>query len=116
MPSIAVRIPCYHEEHAIASVVRDFRAALPEATVFVYDNNSTDRTAALAEEAGAVVREEPAQGTGTVVRRMFREIEADCYLMVDGDGTYDPADAPMFVRTVIEEGVDMVIGDRLSST
>lgn len=116
MPSIAVLIPCYNEEHAIAGVVRDFRAALPEATVFVYDNNSTDRTAALAEEAGAVVRKEPVQGKGNVVRRMFREIEADCYLLVDGDGTYDPADAPTFARTVIEGGVDMVIGDRLSTT
>lgn len=113
---IAVLIPCFNEEYAIAQVVRDFKEALPEATVFVYDNNSTDRTAELAAEAGAVVRREPLQGKGNVVRRMFREIEADCYIMVDGDGTYNPADAPALARAVLEEQVDMAIGDRLSTT
>lgn len=113
---IAVLIPCYNEEYAIAQVVRDFRSVLPDATIYVYDNNSTDRTVALAAEAGAVVRRETMQGKGNVVRRMFREIEADCYLMVDGDGTYDPADAPEMAKAVLEEQIDMVIGDRLSTT
>lgn len=113
---VAVLIPCYNEEHAIADVVRDFRAVLPGACVYVYDNNSTDRTAELAAAAGATVRHEPLQGKGNVVRRMFREVQADCYLMVDGDGTYDPADAPALVRAVLEDRVDMAIGDRLSTT
>ncbi len=113
---VAVLIPCYNEEGSIAQVVRDFRAVLPEAVVFVYDNNSTDRTAAVAREAGAVVRHEPLQGKGNVVRRMFREIHADCYLMVDGDGTYHAGDAPRMVELVLHGQTDMVIGDRLSTT
>lgn len=113
---VAVLIPCYNEEHAIAKVVQDFMAVLPQARIYVYDNNSTDRTAELAEAAGAVVRHEPMQGKGNVVRRMFREIQADCYVMVDGDGTYDPSDAPALVRAVMEENIDMAIGDRLSTT
>lgn len=115
-PKIAVLIPCFNEEHAIAQVVQDFKTVLPDATVYVYDNNSTDRTVELAEKAGAVVRREPIQGKGNVVRRMFREINADCYIMVDGDGTYDPADAPALAKAVLEEQVDMAIGDRLSTT
>lgn len=115
-PTIAVLIPCYNEEYAIAKVVSDFKNALPDATIYVYDNNSIDRTAELAGRAGAVVRREPRQGKGNVVRRMFREIQADCYLMVDGDGTYDPADASKMVQLVINEDVDMVVADRLSTT
>lgn len=113
---VAVLIPCYNEEGSIAQVVRDFRAVLPEAVVFVYDNNSSDRTAAVAREAGAVVRHEPLQGKGNVVRRMFREIHADCYLMVDGDGTYHAGDAPRMVELVLHGQTDMVIADRLSTT
>lgn len=113
---IAVLIPCYNEEYAIAGVVADFKAVLPDATVYVYDNNSTDRTAELAAQAGAVVRREPRQGKGNVVRRMFREVQADCYLMVDGDGTYDPSDAPRMAQLVLDEKTDMVVGDRLSTT
>lgn len=113
---IAVLIPCFNEEHAIAQLVQDFKKILPDAIVYVYDNNSTDRTVELAEKAGAVVRREPLQGKGNVVRRMFREINADCYIMVDGDGTYDPADAPALAKAVLEEQVDMAIGDRLSTT
>ena len=113
---VAVLIPCYNEEGSIAQVVRDFRSALPEAVIFVYDNNSSDRTAAVAREAGAVVRHEPLQGKGHVVRRMFREIHADCYLMVDGDGTYHAGDAPRMVELVLHGQTDMVIADRLSTT
>ena len=113
---MAVLIPCYNEEGSIAQVVRDFRSALPEAVIFVYDNNSSDRTAAVAREAGAVVRHEPLQGKGHVVRRMFREIHADCYLMVDGDGTYHAGDAPRMVELVLHGQTDMVIADRLSTT
>ncbi|MBR6333527.1 MAG: glycosyltransferase [Bacteroidales bacterium] len=113
---VAVLIPCYNEEGSIAQVIRDFRAVLPEAVVFVYDNNSSDRTAAVAREAGAVVRHEPLQGKGNVVRRMFREIHADCYLMVDGDGTYHAGDAPRMVELVLHGQTDMVIADRLSTT
>ena len=115
-PVVAVLIPCYNEEYAIAQVVMDFKAVLPEADIYVYDNNSTDRTAELASAAGAIVRKERQQGKGNVVRRMFREIQADCYLMVDGDGTYNPADAPALIKAVLEEDVDMAIGDRLSTT
>ena len=113
---VAVLIPCYNEEASIGKVVADFKSALPEAVVYVYDNNSTDDTARIAAEAGAVVRKEPRQGKGNVVRRMFREIDADCYLMVDGDGTY-PADAAMnLLQPVLEDAADMVVGDRLSTT
>lgn len=116
MDEIAVLIPCYNEEKTVAKVVADYRAALPEAVVYVYDNNSTDRTAALAAEAGAVVRHEYQQGKGNVLRRMFREIDARCYLLVDGDDTYPADAAPAMVRAVREHGADMVVGDRLSST
>ena len=113
---VAVLIPCFNEAPSIGAVVADFKKVLPEATVYVYDNNSTDDTAQIAAEAGAVVRKESRQGKGNVVRRMFREIDADCYLMVDGDGTY-PADAAMtLLQPVMENGADMVIGDRLSTT
>ena len=116
MDRIAVLIPCYNEEQTIEKVVRDARAALPEATIYVYDNNSTDRTAQLAAAAGAIVRRERQQGKGHVIRRMFREIDADCYLMTDGDDTYPMEAAPEMVRRVLEEQADMVVGDRLSST
>lgn len=113
---VAVLIPCFNEAPSIGAVVADFKKVLPEATVYVYDNNSTDDTAQIATEAGAVVRKETRQGKGNVVRRMFREIDADCYLMVDGDGTY-PAEAAMtLLQPVMEHGADMVIGDRLSTT
>ena len=100
----------------MADVVRDFKAALPDAEIYVSDNNSTDQTVARAKEAGAIVRHEPRQGKGNVVRRMFREIDADCYVLVDGDSTYPAKHAPEMVRMVAEEGADMAIGDRLSST
>lgn len=116
MDSIAVLIPCYNEARTVAKVVADYRAALPQATVYVYDNNSTDGTAALAAAAGAVVRKERQQGKGNVLRRMFREIDAECYLLVDGDDTYPAEAAPEMVRAVRERGADMVVGDRLSST
>nr|MBQ8252998.1 glycosyltransferase [Lachnospiraceae bacterium] len=116
MDKIAVLIPCYNESKTIAKVIQDFREELPEATIYVYDNNSTDETDRIARENGAVVRYERRQGKGNVIRRMFREIDAECYLMVDGDDTY-PADcAKEMVRKVFEENADMVIGDRLSST
>lgn len=113
---VAVLLPCYNEEKTIGKVVRDFRAVLPEADIYVYDNNSTDRTAELAAEAGAIVRRERTQGKGNVIRRMFREVEADCYLMADGDDTYPAHHAPQMVAAVLEAQADMVIGDRLSST
>lgn len=113
---VAVLIPCYNEAQSIGQVVADFKRVLPEATVYVYDNNSTDGTATIAAAAGAVVRRETRQGKGNVVRRMFREIDADCYLMVDGDGTY-PADAALsLIQPVLDDDADMVIGDRLSTT
>ena len=113
---IAVLLPCYNEASTIAKVVTDFRAALPEADIYVYDNNSTDGTAQVAQQAGSIVRHEPMQGKGNVIRRMFREVEADCYLMADGDDTYPAEQARQMVTPVLEEHVDMVIGDRLSST
>jgi glycosyltransferase involved in cell wall biosynthesis len=113
---IAVLLPCYNEAPTIAKVVTDFRAALPEADIYVYDNNSTDGTAQVAQQAGAIVRHEPMQGKGNVIRRMFREVEADCYLMADGDDTYPAEQARQMVSPILEEHVDMVIGDRLSST
>ena len=113
---IAVLIPCYNESKTIAKVVSDFRRVLPEATIYVYDNNSSDGTAEIAVSAGAVVRKERMQGKGNVIRRMFREINADCYVMTDGDDTYPAENAPEMVRLVLEEQADMVIGDRLSST
>ena len=116
MDKIAVLIPCYNEEKTIAKVVADAKAALPEAVIYVYDNNSTDRTAELAKEAGAVIRHEYMQGKGNVIRRMFREIEARCYVMVDGDDTYPMEFAPEMVDKVLHHNADMVVGDRLSST
>ncbi len=116
MEKIAVLIPCYNEEKTIEKVVRDVREALPEAVVYVYDNNSTDRTAELAIGAGAVLRHEYKQGKGNVVRRMFREIDAECYLMIDGDDTYPLNCAREMADLVLEHHADMVVGDRLSST
>ncbi|MBE5896189.1 MAG: glycosyltransferase [Lachnospiraceae bacterium] len=116
MDKIAVLIPCYNESQTIEKVVTDFKRALPDAVIYVYDNNSTDNTAEIAAAAGAVVRHEYQQGKGNVIRRMFRDIDAECYLMVDGDDTY-PADfAPEMAAKVLERNVDMVVGDRLSST
>ncbi|MCI6553486.1 MAG: glycosyltransferase family 2 protein [Lachnospiraceae bacterium] len=116
MDKIAVLIPCYNEEQTVAKVVADAKKALPEAVVYVYDNNSTDRTAELAAQAGAVVRCEYMQGKGNVIRRMFREIQAECYVMVDGDDTYPMEYAPQMVEKVLGHNADMVVGDRLSST
>ena len=117
MDKIAVLIPCYNESRTVAKVVADFKAALPEGTViYVYDNNSTDGTAEIAAAAGAVVRHEYQQGKGNVIRRMFREIEARCYIMADGDDTYPAEFAPEMAEKVLERGVDMVVGDRLSAT
>lgn len=113
--SIAVLLPCYNEEVTIGKVVRDFKAALPGAAVYVYDNNSTDRTAEIAAAEGAIVRKEPRQGKGNVIRAMFEDIDADVYVMADGDDTY-PADAAPAMVSKVLEGYDMVIGDRLSST
>ena len=113
--SIAVLLPCYNEEVTIGKVVRDFKAALPGAAVYVYDNNSTDRTAEIAAAEGAIVRKEPRQGKGNVIRAMFEDIDADVYVMADGDDTYPADAAPAMVAKVLE-GYDMVIGDRLSST
>lgn len=113
---VAVLIPCYNESKTITKVVTDFKNALPEAEIFVYDNNSTDNTAELAEAAGATVRHEYRQGKGNVIRTMFREIYADCYVMVDGDDTYPAENAREMVDLVLNKKVDMVIGDRLSST
>lgn len=116
MDKIAVLVPCYNEASTIENVVLDWKAQLPEAVVYVYDNNSTDNTAEIARNAGAVVRHEYKQGKGNVIRRMFREIDAQCYIMVDGDDTY-PADcAKDMVDRVLNKKVDMVVGDRLSST
>ena len=113
---IAVLVPCYNESKTIAKVVADFKAALPEATVYVYDNNSTDGTDEIARGAGAEVRYERRQGKGNVIRSMFRDIDADCYLMIDGDDTYPADHAREMCRLVLEDGCDMVIGDRLSGT
>jgi len=116
MDKIAVLIPCYNEAKTIKKVVEDMRNAVPDATIYVYDNNSTDDTAAIAAEAGAIVRHEYAQGKGNVIRRMFREIDAECYLMTDGDDTYPAEFAKEMCDHVLLRNVDMVIGDRLSST
>ena len=116
MDKIAVLIPCYNEEKTIKKVVRDWKKELPEATIYVYNNNSTDRTAEIAKEAGAVVRDEYQQGKGNVIRRMFREIDAQCYVMIDGDDTYPAEFGREMVDKVLERKVDMVVGDRLSST
>lgn len=116
MDKIAVLIPCYNEALTVARVIADWKRALPEAVIYVYDNNSTDDTAALAEKAGAVVRHEYEQGKGNVIRRMFREVDAQCYLMVDGDDTYPADKAREMAGLVLERQADMVVGDRLSST
>lgn len=116
MSRIAVLIPCYNESMTIKKVVEDYREALPEAEIYVYDNNSTDGTDEIARSAGANVRYEYRQGKGNVIRSMFRNIEADCYLMIDGDDTYPAENAKQMVDLVLKKGVDMVIGDRLSST
>ncbi len=116
MDKIAVLIPCYNESKTIRKVIEDYKKAVPEATIYVYDNNSSDGTAEIARDAGAIVRHEHKQGKGNVIRRMFREIEAECYIMIDGDDTYPAEYAPEMARQVLENNVDMVIGDRLSST
>lgn len=115
MDKIAVLIPCYNEGKTIEKVVTDFKKVLPEAVIYVYDNNSTDGTAQIAEKAGAVVRHEYCQGKGNVIRRMFQEVDAKCYLMVDGDDTYPAESAREMADKVLERKVDMVVGDRLSS-
>lgn len=116
MDKIAVLIPCYNESKTIDKVVRDFRKALPEATIYVYDNNSKDGTDKIAKSAGAIVRYEHQQGKGNVIRRMFSEIDAECYLMVDGDDTYPAEAAPQMVDKILNDKADMIVGDRLSST
>jgi len=110
---VAVLLPCYNETNAIAKVIADFRAALPDAAIYVYDNNSTDGTAEAARAAGAVVRSEPNQGKGHVVRRMFNDVEADIYLLVDGDATYDAPSAPKMISMLVEERLDMVVAARI---
>lgn len=116
MDKIAVLIPCYNESKTIEKVVTDFKRELPEATIYVYDNNSTDGTDKIAEAAGAVVRYEYQQGKGNVIRRMFRDIDAECYIMTDGDDTYPAEYAREMADKVLYRNVDMVVGDRLSST
>ena len=116
MDGIAVLIPCYNEEKTIGKVIADVKANIPEAVIYVYDNNSTDKTSEIAKEAGAIVRKEHLQGKGNVIRRMFREIDARCYLMVDGDDTYPMEYAREMCTLVTDDGADMVVGDRLSST
>jgi glycosyltransferase involved in cell wall biosynthesis len=112
-PRVAVLVPCFNEEAAVATVVADFRKALPSAEIFVYDNNSSDRTVAVAREAGAQVRNERRQGKGHVVRRMFADIDADIYLLVDGDATYDAASAPRMIDALLSDHLDMVVGFRV---
>ncbi|MEH3036938.1 MAG: glycosyltransferase family 2 protein [Sphingomonas adhaesiva] len=112
-PTVAVLLPCYNEEAAIAQTVAGFRAALPAATIYVYDNNSSDRTVEVARAAGAVVRTERIQGKGAVVRRMFADVDADVYVMADGDATYDAASAPVLVARMLDEQLDMVVGSRV---
>ena len=116
MDTIAVLIPCYNESKTIEKVVNDWKRQLPEATIYVYDNNSSDQTAELARRAGAIVRQEFKQGKGNVIRRMFREIDAKCYLMVDGDDTYPAEYGKEMADKVLKNNSDMVVGDRLSST
>ncbi len=116
MDRIAVLIPCFNESKTVYKVVSDFKTALPEAKIYVYDNNSTDGTGELAKEAGAIVRHEYQQGKGNVIRRMFSEIDAQCYIMVDGDDTYPAGNASEMADLVLEKKADMVVGDRLSST
>ncbi|QJU59805.1 glycosyltransferase [Sphingomonas sp. AP4-R1] len=113
-PRVVVLLPCYNEEAAIAATVAGFRAALPDAAIYVYDNNSSDRTVEVARAAGAIVRTEPQQGKGRVVRRMFADVDADVYVMADGDATYDAAAAPALVKRLLDEHLDMVVGARES--
>jgi glycosyltransferase involved in cell wall biosynthesis len=115
LPKVAVLVPCYNEERAIAKVVGDFRAALPGATIYAYDNNSKDNTAAAARDAGAVVRSETHQGKGYVVRRMFNDIEADVYVLVDGDATYDAPSAPKMIAKLLDDHLDMVVATRIDT-
>lgn len=112
-PTIAVLLPCYNEEAAIVQTIESFRAALPEAMIYVYDNNSRDRTIEVARAAGAIVRSERIQGKGAVVRRMFADVDADIYVMADGDATYDAASAPALVARMLDEQLDMVVGSRV---
>lgn len=112
---VAVLLPCYDEEGAIAKTIADFRTALPDAAIYVYDNNSKDRTAQIAAEAGAVVRREPQQGKGAVVRRMFADVDADVFVMADGDDTYEAAVAPAMIRRLVAEKLDMVAGRRIET-
>ena len=116
MDKIAVLIPCYNEEKTVGKVVADFKRELPEAAIYVYDNNSTDKTSEIAAASGAIVRHEYVQGKGNVIRRMFRDINAECYIITDGDDTYPAECAPKMAQAVLERNVDMVVGDRLSST
>ena len=116
MDKIAVLIPCYNEEKTVGKVVADFKRELPEAAIYVYDNNSTDKTSEIAAASGAIVRHEYVQGKGNVSRRMFRDINAECYIITDGDDTYPAECAPKMAQAVLERNVDMVVGDRLSST
>ena len=116
MSSIAVLIPCYNESVTIKKVIEDYKKALPEATIYVYDNNSSDGTDEIARKAGAEVRYEYRQGKGNVIRRMFREIDAKAYIMVDGDDTYPAEYGRKMVNCVLQKNADMVVGDRLSST
>ena len=116
MDKTAILIPCYNEAKTIQKVVEDFKRVLPDAKIYVYDNNSTDGTDQLASDAGAIVCYEYQQGKGNVVRRMFQEIEAECYIMTDGDDTYPAEFAPQMAEMVLNKKVDMVVGDRLSST
>ena len=116
MDKIAVLIPCYNESKTIAKVIADFKQNLPDAVIYVYDNNSTDSTDEIARNAGAVVRYERRQGKGNVIRRMFREIDAHCYIMADGDDTYPAYYSQEMADMVLNKGVDMVVGDRLSAT
>ena len=116
MDKCAVLIPCFNEEKTVEKVIKDWQRELPEATIYVYNNNSTDRTEEIARAAGAVVRREYAQGKGNVIRRMFREIDAECYIMVDGDDTYPAEYGRQMMEEVVEHQADMVVGDRLSST
>src|ERR1700678_3970356 len=110
---VAVLVPCFNEEAAVATVIADFREFLPSAEIYVYDNNSSDRTAAVAFDAGAQVRRERRQGKGHVVRRMFADVDADIYVLVDGDATYDPASAPKMIEALVSDHLDMVVGLRV---
>ena len=116
MKKIAVLIPCFNESLTIEKVIKDFRRVLPDALIYVYDNNSTDNTAEIAKNAGAIVRHEYRQGKGNVIRSMFRNIDADCYIMTDGDDTYPAEYSKQMTDLVLEGKADMVIGDRLSAT